>query len=710
MIPVKTDDTDYNYPEFQPDQLLTADDLNHVFDFLDLENRITRTNLIGIGIVCGLEVSKSASGDTVTITKGTGITSHGYIITHGKEDSTQSISYHKYRTFDALKDQKYDAFVSNNTQKYVLWELIDDDNTISTDNDLNNTFLADKVCLLFYEILEENAKNCDPTSCADKGVKVFVNIRKLLMSSTDANKMCAELNAKANDPVSGDLPVPIKGGLPDIKMPRFETKAANLETANDIFVAYQNVLSSDFVNLVGTALTNAFNQFQKYLNTNTNPFSNFNSKFSFLYDGSISDLQLLHFQYYYDFFSELIMAYNEWKEIAEKLTGMCTPPEALFPRHLIIGEFWTVKPFDYRNYFIPSPILVRYKHNYDKFLALYQRIIRMIVDLTMPVPVKGGNSTIDLNIHITPSTIGNEILGDRAIPYYYDLTNSSNNLLEVWNPDLSENGKENEILRYNPPNTAVDFVLHPLLYNLEPYNFFRIEGHIGKDYAAALATVQNLRDTNRLPFDIVAVAAGSEPGSVDPANFPCYFNDLEILFNSHQAELLCKLCKIIACIYNIPNTLVTEKELTKNELKNVISNLELVNNCKNVLVFNEGTLGGAYEKLHPILVKEYAGLKILDLKDFNDLVNLVIMNKDIKGISEIRKSSETEGNINIIAYFAYLIKLISALADTISTTLANYNYTNMLKVINRILAQVNLATSGQYSGSRRVIYKIPVPG
>jgi hypothetical protein len=51
-----------SYPDFVPDQLLTSDNLNQLFGYLDEQGRMTRTNLIGIGIVCGLDVETAADG------------------------------------------------------------------------------------------------------------------------------------------------------------------------------------------------------------------------------------------------------------------------------------------------------------------------------------------------------------------------------------------------------------------------------------------------------------------------------------------------------------------------------------------------------------------------------------------------------------------------------------------------------------------------
>src|ERR1700754_568543 len=116
MLPVN-----YVYPKFVPDQLLTSDDLNELFCYLDKQGRLTRTNLIGIGIVCGLEVQLNTTKTIITITKGTGVTSAGYLI------NVPTRNFPKASTFDALKEKYYDKFVNTaadpKTKKFDLWEL-----------------------------------------------------------------------------------------------------------------------------------------------------------------------------------------------------------------------------------------------------------------------------------------------------------------------------------------------------------------------------------------------------------------------------------------------------------------------------------------------------------------------------------------------------------------------------------------------------------
>jgi hypothetical protein len=45
-----------HFTVFENDQVLTADQLNDLFNYLDVQTRLTRTRAIGVGIICGLEM------------------------------------------------------------------------------------------------------------------------------------------------------------------------------------------------------------------------------------------------------------------------------------------------------------------------------------------------------------------------------------------------------------------------------------------------------------------------------------------------------------------------------------------------------------------------------------------------------------------------------------------------------------------------------
>src|SRR5687768_5529006 len=99
MLPLQVE-----FPKFVADQLLTSEDLNQLFGYLDEQNRMTRTNLIGIGIVCGLHLQVNNAKTQVTITKGCGVTSEGYLI------SVNTKSYTQYKKYKVDTAKIYDNF------------------------------------------------------------------------------------------------------------------------------------------------------------------------------------------------------------------------------------------------------------------------------------------------------------------------------------------------------------------------------------------------------------------------------------------------------------------------------------------------------------------------------------------------------------------------------------------------------------------------
>lgn len=549
MIPKKYDAHDYDYPDFQPDQVLSADHLNHSFAFNEQQERLTRTNMIGIGIVCGLKATRSADWKTVSISKGTGVTSQGYLIVVGEENSEAASEYKQYRSFapEIVKEVKYDVFVSGGAAKYPVYELLDVNEAKPADLFLNEAFLSNKVCILFYEMLSEEAKNCDTTSCDDKGKTIAVTVRKLLVNFTDADKIILELNTKAQMSGSGEV-FPGIFTLPEIKLPRFDVTATGLETTSDLFKAYQKVFTKAFVESVGNALNAAYAIFKTYLKDNSNPFANFNTSFAALHNGTIDGNDLLHIQYYWDFFCDLIAAYNEWRLAAQPLGAICTPPEGLFPRHLLVGYFGETEGVvrsKYRNYFKPSPVLADQDESYKKFKSLFQRLLRMIASRSFPVPAIIGTANADTNIRITPSLHGNYLVGHRSIPYYYKHSEAAGKLVDVWNYADTQCGRQNQILSYKPTyNSVDDFVQNALRYDLEPYNFFRIEGHIGKSYTAVLINLKKLIADNRLPIDIVALELSNDPSNtkIDDA---CSMSNIQLQYELLKNELKCCLKKTI---------------------------------------------------------------------------------------------------------------------------------------------------------------------
>src|SRR5665648_203869 len=169
------------YPIFEANQVLTSRHLNEVFDYLNEQERLTRANLIGIGIECGLDIRLETNGivQTIHLSKGCGVSSAGYILIE-PEDLTL-VSYQKYTLpldIDYLHF-KYES--AGNSVQYQLWELFPKGEPNTNLLGEVNNFLDDKVVILFLELKNEGLRNCSPNNCDDKGNEVTLPLSSQLL-------------------------------------------------------------------------------------------------------------------------------------------------------------------------------------------------------------------------------------------------------------------------------------------------------------------------------------------------------------------------------------------------------------------------------------------------------------------------------------------------------------------------------------------------
>jgi PKD repeat protein len=604
MLPVNT-----VFPEFVPDQLLTSDDLNELFGYLDEQGRMTRTNLIGIGIVCGLEVRLNEQRTELTITRGVGVTSEGWLIT------VPTITYSEFNTYDAVKEEYYDRFVDvgTKTQKFNLWELKQD--AIDPEaSDINAAFLEDKVVLLFVELLREKNKNCDPNSCDDKGVHVSITFRPLLVQRGDAESLIGASGGSLNENVFTSLPA--------IRMRRFDVPNTGPVTSADIFKAYQEILGPAFLAKAEAALSHAYANFGPFVSGEhpTDPFSGLAADFAFLTNGSVNSNQLQHIQYYYDLFSDLLLAYEELRKRGSVIVSVCCPDSNLFPRHLLLGEAVPLANGTrsaFRHYFIYSPLFDQ-RNIFAELRSLFQRLVLLRQRFQLPAVNAGvAAARLDPNIRITPSMLWDVPLSQKAIPYYYNVAGPQLPLYEFWNFRKKREGNAHRNLSYhaNLYNATDEFVLKPLLYDLEPYNFLRIEGIIGKNYASVLRNIKRQISDNRLPVDVIALntenpkflesislnrATGisATVSGQDLLTTLCHFQDLEAIYDTMKAELLCNLCKELKYYYDIPFAFNPKLLEGTVKVEGLPSQAGLFDYCNKGYIVRERTLGALIERVY----------------------------------------------------------------------------------------------------------------
>ncbi len=555
--------TQDNFPVFEANQVLTSGHLNDIFNYLDEQERLTRANLIGIGIVCGLEIKLvSGSSTTIELSKGCGTGSQGYLIVEAEDVSL--VSYRANYLLPADLDYPTLKDAKTNTQ-YPLWELFPKGEPNTTLLDSTSGFLDDKAVLLFLELKKQGLRNCSPNNCDDKGTEVTASVKRLLVKRDDLTKIITAANAPGNGLTSNDLESALLAhlDLPDIRLPRFDVRNTNPAMSNDILGAFLAIFRANkLAQATAGALSAAYAAFKPLLQDAypADPFGDFKTKFGFLDQAPSTTVQVLFLQYYYDFFDDLLQAYDEFRWKGAELVCACCPPEGLFPRHLMLGLLYPEKvgqPGIYRQGFFASPAIGACSERSKELTQLFRRLVEMATRFTNKpgLPQANNSAGTDPQIRITPSILGNKPLSDKAIPYYYQ-QNGTPPLYQLWSRDKTRRNRANQNLGYRFDEytpTAPPFVSNPLRYDLEPYNFLRIEGHLGKNYQRVLGSLLRLKTQYRLPIEVVALRSGvhDDTQAVDLSKESARFQDLEALYDVLRAELLSSLAEGVMYLYGI---------------------------------------------------------------------------------------------------------------------------------------------------------------
>ena len=534
------------YPVFERNQVLTSTQLNNMVNYLDQQNRLTRAKLIGMGVVCGLEIDYNKSENTITISKGTGITSEGYLINIGDCITV------KYRPYNLPPGTIYEPFVdANNKQDIKLFELLTETSKAGSDDKLldDETFLNDKIVLLFIESFDKDLKSCLGKSCDELGKERILTLRKLLISKTDLQKVLDRTNTGKLDAV-----FPEKFNLPVINMQRvlFNPNESHSKDYKDFSLNYTTAILEVFDKLIA-ALAETYDIYRpllikSYLEKNpftTTPILTKLGKLqNFLNDADATLNSFLGVQYIYDLFRDLILAYNEFKNTAFDLMSECSADMTRFPKHLMLGEAIPLptslcQNSEYRHYFIQPPIYNLQKLLIQRTISLHNRMVLMLesFDIQRINSIKEEESNV-FPIRITPSLEKTTALSLRSIPWYYDLKMNSSyaalgSIKNYWSFDISRkctDEKEGLILNYEDQladQSVADYKLGtPLFYDIQDYSFLRIEGQIGQKVNLAIDEITGLKAQFDLAFDLISLQLDPNPGSIT-LDYKCGFEDIQ---------------------------------------------------------------------------------------------------------------------------------------------------------------------------------------
>ncbi len=452
------------FPLFEANQVLTNAHLNQLFAYLDEQQRLSRAYLTGIGPVCGLQVS--IDGTTVKIGKGLGISSDGYLLF---ENQLRSLSQSRQLTplTAAIDDLQYSPFRTASVQ-WPLWELLPAEASGPGVGANTVALFADKAVVAWLELKQTSNQNCTPNNCDDKGCSIEARMRYFLVPLTNLASFAPKQ-------------------LPEVPLARI-----HFATANDL-LNYQTLYRNFFTTAVNgktpvqrllEAVNLAFTALAAELpGLSIEPLPQLASRFNFP-AGDVPGIQ-----YYYDWLRDLTAAYHELRAAYLRDSSECLP-SGNFPQHLLLGAAVPVGKPSYRQPLIAAQTLTLGNSRREQLRFLFERLKQMVQQFN---PVVSNSSAIK----ITPSRFGQQTLVGKALPFYYQ-----SGLRGHW--DVTRSGElANTITSWHSYADSPAHIVEALDYDLEPYNFFRFEGHISVSLLNTSNVLRQRLTRYRLPMSIL---------------------------------------------------------------------------------------------------------------------------------------------------------------------------------------------------------------
>lgn len=574
----------FTYPVFEADQVLSQKELNMLVSHLEEQDRMTRKNLTGIGIVCGLDLT-FPTPNSVHISCGTAVTSLGFQINWKEKLLTH---YQEYDLSDQFLQPDYtrEPYLANifkYAPKYLpiknTYELLPSDSSVANKKSIPDDFFEDHVILLLLEVMLIDQKNCVTTNCDDKGKRMEFAIRPLVVPISDLTQELV-------------FEYPISEWYKKMPFPRYNVPFKNTVTAVQVLEGFAKAYDDAYLTGISAAIQTVYEAHKTHLPASLSVLGNCKSTILSsinIYKTTVS------VQYLWDWIADIVAAYNEIVTFRKINPALCCVDESLFPFHVVLGSD-TPESMAYRTPFFAT-LHEQQKENaqFKKLVLLFEKLALILTSFEIE---KGAK------IKVTPSVYGNMPLSEKAIPFYYD------QILELnkrWNPELTSKKLNDTILSYYaslPNYTTKPEVITPLLFDIEPYNFFRVEGHIGMNYKKAIKDLNLIRDSYSLPFKITALnAVDFLNKEVDIMKFDGRWDDLETDYDLARKR-----------VYNITEFVIKWMDLRRDVLEqNGIMTKQNIDNFKNILAQLKNLLTNDLKEFLPNYKSFYDIFKQLNL-------------------------------------------------------------------------------------------------
>lgn len=470
------------YSVFERDQVLTEGQLNTLSRYFDDQDRLTRVELLGVGIVGGLNVVQA--GNKVIVGKGVGITTDGDLLLLPSDTA-----YDHIKPYDESAPV-YKPFY-NDDKIITLFELVKEGESDVRKQAMNTlpAPLSDYAVLFYMESYEQDHDLCSGSDCDNLGLSAVNTPRLLLVGKADAEKLLKPLTTASAAAAQ----------LPYVTANRLKL-SATLDSTGKLASAYLGTCNNIHSKLLQTLSTlNALLPGLLIEQFGSNPIGAWIGKLNSLntHFANPANAAKPSIQYYYSFLKDVAETWNDLRAQLFANDSVLCPDLTAFPKHLVLGALNS--PQQARTGLYPSPLTSDSRIAREHVRFLTSKLHVMFNTVTLPVPVPNTNA-----LRITPSRDERATLEERAIPFYY-VDNGAFKIQPAWSYEMSSNQAAERTTAYRwadyTGKAAPDFFAG----QIGRYDFFRIEGHHGQNVATAVNTLKGLIETHNLPFAVRSV-------------------------------------------------------------------------------------------------------------------------------------------------------------------------------------------------------------
>lgn len=501
-----------SHPVYVSGQYLTSENLNETHNFLWQEEKATRYLLAGNGIAQGLNADFTGAGviQKITVSKGAASTTDGYIIQATQNtvfDKTLSVDLVLYQTLDDARhiiEQKdvqkiADSIKPNSSKSLKAFELFIEgtpannlpDNTVTITNVAItvNDALSNYFLLAWVFLKDTEYDQCQQGDCNSRGTLRNYSVRYFFITSNlfpAANAVSPELFTCSAARIKNLSASGSKAGLIQKSFAAWTINFTELlpyffNDPNRQLKTVATLLGADDTARLATS-TNTFNQINQSVNNTNCP------------------------QYYNLFAVDLAKAINElvlfYNDYAKSFPVIAADR---LEQAVIIGGLRQSGFDGLRYHFIQSPDLVQGKASYVQLKKLFRRVLALVDNFIPLASIQANANSVQNKPLAIPSLVGDALLQDCSIPYYFDiktLSPAENNILKYWSPN---GGNLKNVFSYydSAVVSRADMAGKLPVANWYSQNFFRIEGHIGLAKQTAINALNSLIRTEGLPIQLI---------------------------------------------------------------------------------------------------------------------------------------------------------------------------------------------------------------